>query len=103
MKSINKKMRNLFFLKSKNPHPGCVIYEGIFTCKENYIGETKRNVEIRWEESSDINKTSEPSRHLKSDPSHAFTWNVLMTAPKSYRVMENLEASFIALSQPSLK
>ena len=60
MKSINKKMRNLFFLKSKNPHPGCVIYEGICTCKENYTGETKRNVEIRREEFSNISKTSEP-------------------------------------------
>ena len=40
-------MRNLFRLKSKNPHPACVIYEGICKCKENYIGETKRNVEIR--------------------------------------------------------
>ena len=53
-------MRNLFFLKSKNPHPGCVIYEGICTCKENYTGETKRNVEIRREEFSNISKTSEP-------------------------------------------
>ena len=73
IKWITKKLRNLFHLKSKNPHPACVIYEGICTCKENYIGETKRNVEIRWEEHSDINKISEPSRHLKSNPTHAFT------------------------------
>ena len=46
IKWITKKMRNLFRLKSKNPHPACVIYEGICTCKESYVGETKRNVEI---------------------------------------------------------
>ena len=66
-------MRNLFPLKSKNPHLACVIYEGICTCKENYIDETKRNVEIRWEEHSVINKIFEPSRHLKSNLTHEFT------------------------------
>ena len=42
-------MKNLFHLKSKNPHPACVKYEGnyIGTCKVNFVGETKRNVEIR--------------------------------------------------------
>ena len=38
----------------------------IWTRKENYIVETKRNFEIRWEEHSDINKISEPPMHLKS-------------------------------------
>ena len=95
-------MRNLFRLKSKNPHPACAIYERIYTCKENYIGETKRNVKIRWEEHSGINKTSEPSRHLKSNPTHAFTWKVLVVAPINDRVRKNLKVSFIALSRPSL-
>ena len=38
IKFITKKMRNLFRLKSKNPHPACVIYEEIYTCKEYYTG-----------------------------------------------------------------
>ena len=71
-------------------------------CEENYTAETKRNVEIRWEEHSDINKISEPSRYLKNNPTHAFTWKVLMTAPINDRARKNLEASFIALSRPSL-
>ena len=95
-------MRNMFRLKSKNPHPACVIYEGICTCKENYVGETKRNAEIRWEEHSNINKISEPSRHLKSNLTHPFTWKVLMAASINDRVRKNLEASFIAFSRPSL-
>ena len=33
---------------------------------------------------------------------HAFTWKVLMTASVNDRVRKNLEASFIAISRPSL-
>ena len=69
------------------------------TCKQGYIDETKRNVEVRWE---DINKISEPSRHLKSNPMYAFTCKVLMTAAINHRVKKNIEASSIALSRPSL-
>ena len=97
-----QKVRNLFRLKSKNPQPACAMYVGVFTCKENYIVENKRHVEIRWGEHSDINKRSEPSRHLKSNPTHVFTWKVLMTGPINDRVRRNLEASFIVLSRPSL-
>ena len=43
-------MKSRFRLKSKNPHPACATYEGIYICKVNYIGEMKRNLEIRWEE-----------------------------------------------------
>ena len=34
----------------------------------------KRDVEIGWEEHSDINKKSQPSKHLKNNPAHTFTW-----------------------------
>ena len=71
-------------------------------CEENYTAETKRNVEIRWEERSDINKISEPSRYLKSNPTHAFTWKILMTAPINDRARKNLEASFIYSSKQTI-
>ena len=95
-------MRNLVRLKSKNPQPACVIYQGICACKENYIGETKRNVDIWWQEHSDVNRITDPSRNLKSNPTHTFTWKVLMAAPINDRVRKNVEAPFIALSRPSL-
>ena len=47
IKWITKKVKQLFKLKSRNPHPPCVIYEGVCSCQESYIGETVRNVEIR--------------------------------------------------------
>ena len=83
-------MRNLFRTKTKNHHLACRIYEGVCTCKGIYIGQTKGNVEIRWEEHSDINKISQPFRHLNSNPMHGFTWKVLMTAPINDQVGKNL-------------
>ena len=46
IKWITKKVKQLFKLKSRNPHPSCVIYEGVCSCQESYIGETVRNIEI---------------------------------------------------------
>ena len=51
-----------FKLKSRNPHSSCVIYEGVYSCQESYIGETVRSVKIRWK---DTKKDSENAMHLK--------------------------------------
>ena len=72
------------------------------TCKENYIGKTKRNIEIRWEEHSDMSNISELSIHLKSNSTLAFTWKVIMTARIIDDVKKNFDTSFIALNRPSL-
>ena len=63
-----KKIRSLFRLRVKNPHPACKIYGGICSCSANYIGETKRNVETRWNEHENPNKDSEPAKHLRKFP-----------------------------------
>ena len=65
-------MRNLFLLWSKNLHPACIIYRGIYVCKENHSGETKQNVEMRWEDHLGIKKISEPSNNLKTNSMHTF-------------------------------
>ena len=95
-------MKQLFPLKDRNPHPSCKIYEGICSCKQNYIGETKRNVEIRWQEHENMNKDSEPAKHLRDFPDHKFEWKVILNAPLNTRLRKNLEASMIALKKPSL-
>ena len=51
---------------------------------------------------SDINKISESSRHLKNNPTHAITCDVLMAASINEHVRKNLEASFVALTSPLL-
>ena len=79
---------------------GCFEWYTHYCYETAWNNETKWNVETWWEEHSDINKTSEPPRHLKNNPMHAFTWKVLMTVPINDCVRKNLEVSFIALSRP---
>ena len=43
-----RKSRYLFPLKDTIVDKANVIYKGTCTCKEFYIGETKRNSEVRW-------------------------------------------------------
>ena len=103
IKWITRKIQTLFSLKSRNPHPACKIYKGdCNVCGQSYIGETKRNVEVRWKEHEDIKGNSEPAKHLKENPSHSYSWSVLMTAPQNTRIRRNLEASFVAYCKPKL-
>ena len=102
IKWITKKVKQLFKLKSRNPHPSCVIYEGVCSCQESYIGETVRNVEIRWQEHEDTQKDLDPAKHLKKNPTHSFTSKVLLPASSIRRIRQNVEASMIALKRPSL-
>ena len=43
-----RKLESLFPLKNRIVHKANIIYKGRCTCKEFYIGETKRNSEVRW-------------------------------------------------------
>ena len=35
IKWITKKVKQLFKLKSRNPHPSCVRYKGVCSCQES--------------------------------------------------------------------
>ena len=98
IKWITRKVKSLFKVKSKNPHPSCVIYRGKCSCGEEYIGETERNVEKRWREHNNPTEKTEPARHLSNNIGHLFAWEILMPAPKEKRKRKNLEALFIAVS-----
>ena len=50
----------------------------------NDIGETKRNVEVRWNEPIPT-KSSEPSKHFRKNIDHSFALNVISDAPKMLR------------------
>ena len=43
-------MQSLFSNKDKVRHHSCVIYRGICSCGADYIDETIRNYEKRWNE-----------------------------------------------------
>ena len=77
---ITKKVKQLFKLKSGSPYLSCVMYEGLCSCQDSYMGETVRNVEIRWQEHEDSQKDSEPAKQLKNDPTHSFNLKVLLPA-----------------------
>ena len=90
IKWITKKIEQLFKLKSNNPHPSCVIYEGVCVCEQTYIGETRRNIELRWEEHENTSKDSEPANHLKENLIHKFSWKILFAAPQNKRIRKIL-------------
>ena len=69
-------------------------------CEQTYIGETRRNVELRWEEHENTSKDSEPAKHLKENLSHKFSWKILFAAPENKGVRKILQASEIALKRP---
>ena len=78
MKWITRKVKWLFKVKSKNPHPSCVIYRGKFSCGEEHIREIERNVEKHSSELKNATKKTESARHLSSSIGHLFVWEILL-------------------------
>ena len=59
-------------------HVSSVVYEGICNCGKNHIGETRRNVTVRWNDMhNNIGKYSEPSKHLGQFAEHIFNCKIL--------------------------
>ena len=96
-----RKIESVFKLKDKNTHPSHVIYKGECTCGQTYIGETARNLEVRVNEDSDVNKQSEPAKHIRKHPNNKFTWKVLTTT-HSWLKRRIKEALYIARFRPEL-
>ena len=80
-----RNIRSLFPLKDESDYKSCVIYKGDCSCVSCYIGETKRNTEVRWNEHNNLTKSSEPSKHVRCNINHCFTWAVISNAPKMLR------------------
>ena len=81
IKWLTQKVKNLFRVKDKSLHQAYKIYKGICSCGECYIGETARNVEVRWGEHNNPIKVSNPSKHIKDNVDHAFHWSLIARAP----------------------
>ena len=92
-----KESQTTFKLKSWNPHPSCVIYEGVCVCEQTYISKKRRT----WEEHENTCKNFEPAKHLKENLSHKFSWKILFAAPENKQICKILKASEIALKRPS--
>ena len=57
--------------------------KGIVFFGARYIGGTKLNADVRWNKHDNPTKSSEPSKHLRSNIDHCFTWAVISNAPKN--------------------
>ena len=80
------KLRSLLPLKDRIKHKVNIVYKGICSYNESYIGETKRNAEIRWKEHcSNNDKKSEVAEHLLKNPGHTINWQVITSAPTTSR------------------
>ena len=86
-----RKLQPLFPLTDKGHYLSCVIYKGICSCGETYVGETIRNCKIRWDQNNDANKNSKLAQH---------SW---CRAPEKTLKRRILEAYFIKLIAPSLQ
>ena len=85
----------MFPIKDKNNYKSCVIHKGVCSCGSRYI-------EVRWNEHNNPMKSSEPSKYLRHNINHCFTWTVISNAPKNAKIRKNLEASYIPLWKPDL-
>ena len=97
-----RKIKSLFKIKDNVKHLSCVIYQGICSCRNNYIGETIRNAVTRIDEHEQPNRKSEPSKHIKNNPGHKFDWMILSRAPSHRLKRIILEAYFMKQLNPSL-
>ena len=97
-----RNIQSLFPLKNKNDYKSYVVYKRDCSCGSRFIGESKRNAEVRWNEHNNPTKSLEPSKHLRSNINHYFTWIAISNALKNANTRKNLEASYIALWKTEL-
>ena len=97
-----RKVQSLFSLKDKVSYYSCAIYRGDCSHDQNYIGQTVRNAEIRWNEHEDKNRKSEAVKHLKENPTHKFRWTIISKASENFRKCRVLEAYFVKTICPTL-
>ena len=91
-----RKLQSLFSLKDPIVHKANVIYKGRCICKKKfYIAETKRNLEILWNEHCFLQKTSEAGYHLLVNPDHNITQQIIAKAPAQTFKRKILEAFYI--------
>ena len=93
----------MFPLKYKNDYKLCVIFKEVCSCGSRYVGETKRNAEVRWNKHNNPTKRSGPSKHIERKIKHCFTWTVISNAPKNAKARHSFETSYILLRKPDFK
>ena len=80
-------VKQLLKLKNKNPHPSCVIYEGVRVCNETLLVRPRRMLKLDGTNMKILEKTRiNTSKHLRSHTGHLFSWNTLLSVPTNDHV-----------------
>ena len=79
----------------------CDIYRGKCSWGEEYVGEIERIVDKRWSEHNNPKEKTEPARHLSSNISHLFAWEILMPAPKTNELVRTWKCFLLHFKRPS--
>ena len=69
---------------------------------QEVIGETGRNITIRWDEHSDKDKNSEPAKHIKQFSEQRFNRKIPRRVPNKVRQRKIHEAYYVMCLQPTL-
>lgn len=64
------------------------------------MGETKRNVTVRWSEHNSSDEKTVPSKHLDHNPDHELTWSIIAKASTVTRKRKTFEAFYISTQKP---
>ena len=88
-------------LKDHVVHKANVIYKETCSCSKLYVGEAKRNTEVRWKEHCFTKKTSEVGDHLLMNSGHTVNWEILTNAPKQVNKQKILDVFYIRTLQPT--
>ena len=80
-------VKQLLKLKNRNPHPSCVIYEGMRVCNETLLVRPRRMLKLDGTNMKILEKTRiNTSKHLRSHTGHLFSWNTLLSVPTNDHV-----------------
>ena len=60
------------------------------SCGEDYVGETKWNVSVRYDEHNKPYEKSKWAAHLELNIERYFTWGILFNAPSNTRTRKNI-------------
>ena len=96
-----RKLQSLFPLKDPIFHKANVIWKGTCACKEFYVGETKRNSEVRWNEHCSLKKSSEVVDHLLVNADHNITSQIIAKSPAQTFKQKILEAFSMGKLKPT--
>ena len=97
-----RQIKSLFNPKGKKIHRSHAVYKGDCSAVNiDFIGDTRRNVEVRIDEHSNPSNDSEPALHLRENRTHCFSWRILCTV-QSFHKRRIIEGLIIQQWRPSL-